>query len=75
MEQHFLARKPIALARIQWGGEPIVFASGAGFVGNPDKLRWQYETQSRDDLRLEFARKLICDKLRNSLVTLQSSLP
>lgn len=71
----WLGEQGVALARIQWGGEPIVFASGAGFVGNAEKLRWQYETQSRDDLRLEFARKVICGKLRNSISTLKTSLP
>ncbi len=71
----WLGEQGVALARIQWGGAPIVFASGAGFVGNSDKLRWQYETRSQNELRLEYARKLICDKLRNTITTLEGSLP
>lgn len=71
----WLGEQGVALARIQWGGEPIVFGSGAGFVANSEKLRWQYETQANEQLRLEFARKLICDKLANSLSTLVGHIP
>lgn len=71
----WLGEQGVALARIKWGGEPIVFASGAGFVANSDKLRWQYETQANEQLRLEFARKLICEKLANSLLTLERQIP
>lgn len=71
----WLGEQGVALARIKWGGEPIVFASGAGFVANSDKLRWQYETQANEKLRLEFARKLICEKLANSLSTLAGQIP
>lgn len=71
----WLGEQGVALARIQWGGEPIVFASGAGFVANSEKLRWQYETQANEQLRLEFARKLICEKLKNSLSTLARRIP
>ncbi len=71
----WLGEQGVALARIQWGGEPTVFASGAGFVANSEKLRWQYETQGNVQLRLEFARNLICDKLRNSVATLETHTP
>lgn len=71
----WLGEQGVALARIQWGGEPVVFASGAGFVANSEKLRWQYETQGREQLRLEFARELIADKLRNCITTLQTQVP
>jgi len=72
---NWLGEQGVALARIQWGGEPAVFASGAGFVGNPEKLRWQCETQANQQLRLEFARNLICEKLRNSITTLRDCVP
>jgi len=72
---NWLGEQGVALARIQWGGEPAVFASGAGFVGNPEKLRWQYETQAHEQFRLEFGRKLICEKLRNSITTLETRVP
>ncbi len=72
---NWLGEQGVALARIQWGGEPAVFASGAGFIGNPEKLRWQYETQANEELRLEFGRKLICEKLHNSIATLETRIP
>src|SRR6218665_1734647 len=68
----WLGGQGVALARIQWGGEPAVFASGAGFTANSENLRWQYETQGDERARLEFARKLICDKLGNSIATLEN---
>lgn len=71
----WLGEQGVALARVQWSGDPVVYASGAGFIGNPENLQWQYETQSKEQLRLEFARKLICDKVRNSLVTLRKHVP
>lgn len=72
---NWLGEQGVALARIQWTGEPAVFASGAGFTVNSAKLRWQYETQANEQLRLEFARKLICEKLTNSLSTLANRIP
>lgn len=70
----WLGEQGVALARIQWSGDPVVFASGAGFIGNPKNLQWQYETQSNEQLRLEFARKLICEKLANSISTLETGI-
>lgn len=72
---NWLGAQGVALARIQWGGAPVVFASGAGFIANSDKLRWQYETQGDEKLRLEFARHLICEKLCNSVATLENQIP
>lgn len=72
---NWLGEQGVTLARIQWGGEPAVYASGAGFIGNPEKLRWQYETQANEQLRLEFGRKLICEKLHNSIGTLETQIP
>ncbi|MWV28077.1 CRISPR-associated endonuclease Cas1 [Aurantiacibacter rhizosphaerae] len=71
----WLGEQGVALARVQWSGDPVVYASGAGFIGNPENLQWQYKTQSDEQLRLEFARTLICDKVRNSLTTLRKHVP
>lgn len=71
----WLGEQGVALARIQWGGETTVFASGAGFFANSEKLSWQYEARDNEQLRLDFARKLICDKLCNSIVTLETRTP
>lgn len=71
----WLGEQGVALARIQWGGDPVVFASGAGFVASSEKLRWQYQTQANERSRLEFARQLISEKLQNSLATLATQIP
>jgi len=71
----WLGEQGVALARIQWGGDPVVFASGAGFVASSEKLRWQYQTQANERSRLEFARRLISGKLQNSLATLANQVP
>lgn len=72
---NWLGEQGVALARVKWNGEPAVYASGAGFIGNPDNLRWQYKTQESENSRTEFARQLILEKVRNSLATLQSYVP
>lgn len=71
----WLGEQGVALARIQWGREPAVFASGAGFTANSKNLRWQYDTQDNEDLRLKFARDLIIKKVRNSIATLEMHIP
>lgn len=62
---NWLGEQGIALARIEWNGDAAVVASGAGFVANADKLRWQYEIQGDEAKRLEFASTLIAAKLRH----------
>jgi CRISPR-associated endonuclease Cas1 len=69
---NWLGEQGVALARIQWNSEPAVYASGAGFIANPDRLRWQYKTQQNEGDRINFARDLICRKLRNSIATLDA---
>lgn len=72
---NWLGEQGVALARIQSGGKPAVFASGGGFTANSEKLHWQHEARTNEQLRLEFARQLICDKLRNSITTLEGQVP
>jgi CRISPR-associated protein Cas1 len=68
----WLGEQGVALARIKWNGDVTVFASGAGFVADAGKLRWQYETQADEALRYDFARKLIRRKLLNSIEMLEA---
>lgn len=68
----WLGEQGVALARITGDGAMTVFASGAGFVTNPDTLRRQYATQQDDAARLAFARDLIARKLDNSIDTLRA---
>jgi CRISPR-associated protein Cas1 len=67
----WLGEQGVALARIKWDGDVAVFASGAGFIADAGKLRWQYEAQSNEALRYGFARNLIRRKLLNSIDMLE----
>ena len=69
---NWLGEQGIALARIKWDGDVAVFASGAGYVADSEKLRWQHELQSDRRRRIEFAQSLIRQKLLNSIDMLQS---
>ena len=68
----WLGEQGVALARIKWSGDVSVFASGAGFVADAGKLRWQYETQADEAMRYGFARNLIRQKLLNSIEMLEA---
>ena len=67
----WLGEQGVALTRIKWNGEVAVFASGAGYSANAEKLRWQFEMQGSATKRIEFARDLIGLKLRNSIAMLE----
>lgn len=69
---NWLGTQGVALARIKWDGSSAIFASGAGFSANADKLRWQFELQSNQAKRIQFAKDLIGRKLINCAGTLQS---
>lgn len=71
---NWLGEQGVALARITWDGDLAVMASGAGFVANPEKLRWQFELRQNEQRRLEFARDLVRRKLENSIDMLASRL-
>ena len=72
---NWLGEQGVSLARIQWDSDPAVFASTAGFTGDPDRLRWQYELRDSETKRLEFARDLIQRKIQNSLIPLKRHIP
>ncbi len=67
----WLAEQGVALARIEWSGDAAVFASGAGFTANPQKLRWQYELQCDPAQRLAFSADLIARKMIGCIAALE----
>ena len=69
---NWLSEQGIALARIKWNGDVAVFASGAGYAANSEKLRRQYDLRGNSQRRIEFAQSLIRQKLLNSIEMLQS---
>ncbi|MDE2016472.1 MAG: CRISPR-associated endonuclease Cas1 [Hyphomicrobiales bacterium] len=72
---NWLGEQGVALARITGDGGLAVMASGAGFTGSHERLRWQFDLQRDGSKRIEFARDLISRKLKNSASTLQAQFP
>lgn len=71
---NWLGEQGVALARVTWDGNLAVMASGAGFIANPEKLRWQFEMRQDEQKRLDFARDIVRRKLENSIDMLASRL-
>ena len=69
---NWLGAQGVALARIKWDGSVAIFASGAGYCANSEKLKWQFELQSNETKRIEFAKGLIGQKLLNCAATLKA---
>lgn len=67
----WLSEQGTSLVRIRYDGS-IAIVAGAGFRVNPEKLKWQFETQSNEAKRIEFAKELIARKLLNCVATLKS---
>lgn len=67
----WLSEQGTSLVRIQYDGS-IAIVAGAGFRVNPEKLKWQFELQSNEVKRFEFAKELIAEKLLNCVATLKS---
>jgi CRISPR-associated endonuclease Cas1 len=68
----WLGEQGVALARIDWAGDLAVFASGAGFIADPENLRWQFSFRDNERARLDYAADLIRRKLGNCVDTLVS---
>jgi CRISP-associated protein Cas1 len=67
----WLGEQGVALARIRWDGTCTVMASGAGFTGDPKRLKWQFEQQASEKNRIAFAQSLIWRKVVNCAETLR----
>jgi CRISP-associated protein Cas1 len=48
---------------------------GSGFAADREKVRWQTETRADPTKRMEFATRLIAEKIAGSIETLQSVIP
>jgi CRISPR-associated endonuclease Cas1 len=67
----WLSEQGTSLVRVKYDGS-IAIVAGAGFRVNPEKLKWQFELQSNEVKRIEFAKELIAKKLLNCAATLKS---
>jgi CRISP-associated protein Cas1 len=68
----WLSAQGVSLLRVGWKGEVASVASGAGFAGDPAKVKWQQETRADEILRLKFAADIIRNKLIASVDTLEA---
>lgn len=70
----WLAEQNIPLAQINWKGEIICVAGASAYSANPERVRWQDETYSDKDRRIEFCRSIITKKIEASILTLEKSI-
>ncbi len=71
----WLGEQSVALARITNMGNVSVVANASGYAANQSKIDWQRETFACSIRRMAFVQKLIQQKLKNSLSTLEHFLP
>jgi CRISPR-associated protein Cas1 len=71
----WLSEQNLPLIRADYRGEVASVIGGDGFAADPERLRWQVETRTDPNRRLEFCCGLIAEKLRASLVTLREVIP
>jgi CRISPR-associated endonuclease Cas1 len=72
---NWLSEQRVSLIRIDWKGEVVTVLAGSGFSAEHAKLRWQMETRADPVRRVEFATKLIAEKIANSIKTLETVIP
>jgi CRISPR-associated endonuclease Cas1 len=71
----WLAEQQVPIVRINWKGEVLSVLAGSGFSADRAKVRWQVETRADPARRIEFATKLIAEKIANSIETLETVIP
>jgi CRISP-associated protein Cas1 len=71
----WLAEQRVALIRIDWKGDIVTVLASSGFSADQANLRWQLETRADPARRIEFATKLIIEKIANSVKTLEKVIP
>jgi CRISP-associated protein Cas1 len=70
----WLAEQEIPLIQINWKGEIICVAGTSAYSANPERVRWQTETYSDENRRIEFCRSIITKKIEASILTLEKSI-
>lgn len=71
----WLSEQRIPLIRIDWRGEIVSVIGGSGYAPKPEKVAWQEATRNDLERRAEFSARLIADKLRGCIQTLQTVAP
>jgi CRISPR-associated protein Cas1 len=68
----WISEQRIALVRISYDGSNAIAMTPNGFAADPKRVEWQRKTRDTPALRLQFARKLIGEKLKASIDTLET---
>ncbi len=71
----WLSTQNVELIRLNWNGKPIIALGNGKSSVLPEKLMWQFETQSEESKRLDFAIPLISAKAEATLHNLLELLP
>jgi CRISPR-associated endonuclease Cas1 len=71
----WLAEQRVPIVRVNWKGEVLSVLAESGFSADRAKVSWQVETRSDPARRIEFATKLIAEKIANSIETLETVIP
>jgi CRISP-associated protein Cas1 len=71
----WLATQRVPLIRLRWNGQFSSVVTGRGQAASAAKVLWQQKTRENPHARLAFAVKLIREKAKNTLETLDQYLP
>ena len=71
----WLAEQDVSLIRIDWRGNIVCVAGKSAYAANPYRVQWQRETRENELRRIEFSREIITQKIENSIVTLEQTIP
>lgn len=71
----WLARQSVQLIRLRWDGQFSSVLSSGGQAASIEKILWQHETRQNSELRAAFGHKLLIEKARNTLTTMEEYVP
>lgn len=71
----WLSDQKVPLVCLNWRGEVVTVAGGAGYAIDPRNLRWQLDTRADPARRLTFAVSIVRQKVEASITTLTDCLP
>jgi CRISP-associated protein Cas1 len=71
----WFAEQKISLIRIDWKGDIVCVAGASGYSANPFRVKWQLETRENPELRNEFCRSIITQKIEATIITIEKSIP
>ncbi|MEW8437527.1 MAG: CRISPR-associated endonuclease Cas1 [Candidatus Thiodiazotropha taylori] len=71
----WLARQSVQLIRLRWDGQFSSVLSSGGQAASIENILWQHETRKNPELRAGFGLKLLIEKAKNTLTTMEEYVP